>query len=190
MRIHEKTWENPRKHEKLEITRHEVTFRWSNCECWDPKVGGFLKSTQATSCGHFLNWKLTPENPLWTPCPWPPWPWFSCEKSLKIFEDLWKTRNFERHFKNLDLAGKWVQRAQICLVCKLVFRATHSVLHYFWSVQWLQSGAQRSHERAPQNVQMTLKDQSFVSKLKLLFVRLPEDVWPSNFGKCLKMPQR
>jgi hypothetical protein len=37
---------------------------------------------------------------------------------------------------------------------------------------------------------MTLKDQSFVSKLKLLFVRLPEDVWPSNFGKCLKMPQR
>ncbi len=56
----------------------------------------------------FPNESLPPKPPLWTPCPWPPWPRFSCEKSLKIFEVLWKIRNFERHFKNLDLAGKWI----------------------------------------------------------------------------------
>jgi hypothetical protein len=33
---------------------------------------------------------------------------------------------------------------------------------------------------------MTLKDHSFVNKFKVLFVCIPEDVWPSNFGKCLK----
>jgi hypothetical protein len=38
------------------------------------------------------------------------------------------------------------------------------------------TGAQQSHEQAPQNVQMTLKDQSFVSKFKVSFVCLPEDV--------------
>jgi hypothetical protein len=36
---------------------------------------------------------------------------------------------------------------------------------------------------------MTLKDQSFVNKFKVSFVCNPEDVWPSNFGKCLKMSQ-
>ncbi len=40
------------------------------------------------------------------------------------------------------------------------------------------------------NVQMTLKHQSFVNKSKVLFVCLPEEVWPSYLGKCLKMPQR
>jgi hypothetical protein len=29
-----------------------------------------------------------------------------------------------------------------------------------------------------------------VNKFKVLFVCNPEDVWPSNFGECLKMPQR
>jgi hypothetical protein len=36
--------------------------------------------------------------------------------------------------------------------------------------------AQQSHERSPQNIQMTLKVQSFVSKFKVSFVGLPEDV--------------
>jgi hypothetical protein len=65
--------------------------------------------------------------------------------------------------------------------------------------------AQRIHERAPQDIQMILKVQSFVSKFKVSsasspfrqqvqsFVRgivgLPEDVWPSNFGNFLKMSQ-
>jgi hypothetical protein len=79
------------------------TDRSSNFEHRDPKVGVFLKSTEATPCGHFSKWKLTPENPLWKPCPWP---WFSHEKLLKIFKVLWKIRNFERsHFKNLYIAG-------------------------------------------------------------------------------------
>ncbi len=33
---------------------------------------------------------------------------------------------------------------------------------------------------------MTLKDQSFVNKFKVSFVCLPEDVCPSNVGKCLR----
>jgi hypothetical protein len=33
-----------------------------------------------------LNKNLPPKTPLRTPCSWPPWPWFSCEKSLKIFK--------------------------------------------------------------------------------------------------------
>jgi hypothetical protein len=38
------------------------------------------------------------------------------------------------------------------------------------------TGAQQSHEQAPKNVQMTLKDQSFVNKFKVSFVCNPEDV--------------
>jgi hypothetical protein len=38
------------------------------------------------------------------------------------------------------------------------------------------SGAPQSHERDPKNVQMTLKDQSFVNKVKVSFVCNPEDV--------------
>ncbi len=36
----------------------------------------------------FLNESLLPKAPLWTPCSWPPWPWFSGEKPLKIFKVL------------------------------------------------------------------------------------------------------
>ncbi len=64
------------------------TVRWSNFERQDPKIGVFLQSTDATPCGYNLKWKLTPENPLRTPCSWQPWPWFSREKSLKIFKLL------------------------------------------------------------------------------------------------------
>jgi hypothetical protein len=38
------------------------------------------------------------------------------------------------------------------------------------------TGAQQTHERAPKNVQMTLKDQSFINKFKVSFVCLPEDL--------------
>jgi hypothetical protein len=38
------------------------------------------------------------------------------------------------------------------------------------------TGAQQSHQRAPKNVQMSLKDRSFVSKFKVSFVCIPEDV--------------
>jgi hypothetical protein len=80
-----------------------------------------------------LNESLPPRTPLRTPCSWPPWPWFTCEKSLKIFKVSWNIRNFDPHFKNLYLARKWVYRAEIGLVWKLGSRATHSVLHNFWS---------------------------------------------------------
>jgi hypothetical protein len=51
------------------------------------------------------------------------------------------------------------------------------------------TGAQQSHERAPKNVQMTLKDQTFVNKFKVLFVCLPEvcDLQIlGNAQKCLR----
>ncbi len=59
------------------------------CVCEKGKYNSNVK-LKLTPCGPFSKWKLTPENPLWTPCPRPPWPWFSCEKSLKIFKVLWK----------------------------------------------------------------------------------------------------
>ncbi len=45
---------------------------------------------------------------------------------------------------------------------------------------------QQSHEKALKNVQMTFKDQSFVSKFKVWFVCLPEDVWPFKVWEMLK----
>jgi hypothetical protein len=51
------------------------------------------------------------------------------------------------------------------------------------------AGAQQRQERDPKIVQMTLKDKNFVNKFKVSFVCNPEEVWPSNFGKCLKMPK-
>jgi hypothetical protein len=165
------------------------TVRWSNFERRDPKTGVFLKSTEATPCGYFFEWKLTPENTLWTPCPWPPWPWFPVKnrwRFSKFCTKKKKKRNHESHFKNLDLAGKWVWRVQCSLVWKLVFRVTYSVLKQFWSNHLLEH-IEAMNE--PQNVQMTLNGLSFVSKFKGLFVCLPEDVWHSNFRKCLKMPQ-
>jgi hypothetical protein len=41
----------------------EHTVRWSNFQRRDPKVGIFLKSTEATPWGYISKWKLTPENP-------------------------------------------------------------------------------------------------------------------------------
>jgi hypothetical protein len=38
------------------------------------------------------------------------------------------------------------------------------------------TGAQQSQQRAPKNVQMTLKDQSFANKVEVSFVCNPEDV--------------
>jgi hypothetical protein len=55
-----------------------------------------------------LNESLPPKTPLRTPFSWPPWPWFSREKSLKIFKVPWKIWNINPHFKNLYLARKWV----------------------------------------------------------------------------------
>jgi hypothetical protein len=46
------------------------TVRWSNFDCWHPKIVVFLRSTEATPCGHLFKWKLTPVNPLQTPCSW------------------------------------------------------------------------------------------------------------------------
>jgi hypothetical protein len=57
----------------------------------------------------------------------------------------------------------------------------------FWSDHLLEHSEAMNEPQ--KNVQMTLKDQSFVNKFKVSFVCLPEDVWPSNFGKCSKMPQ-
>jgi hypothetical protein len=81
-------WETVNEIEGKKRISFDCTVRWSNFDCRDPKMGVFLQSTEATHCGHHLKWKLTPENPLRTPCSWPPWPLFSREKWLKIFKVL------------------------------------------------------------------------------------------------------
>jgi hypothetical protein len=55
------------------------------------KWGFSCKVQRRPPCGHLLKWKLTPKNPLRTPCSWPPWLMFSREKSLKIFKVLKRT---------------------------------------------------------------------------------------------------
>jgi hypothetical protein len=168
-----------------------TTVRWSNFERRSkPQKWEFSwKVHKRPFADIILNESLPPNTTLWTSRPWPPWSCFSREKSLKSFKVSYKIRNFERNFKILYLAGKWVWRAQIGLVWMLVSRATHYDLQKKKLVG-PSTEEQRSHERAPQNVEMTLKVQSFVSKFKVLFVGLPGYVWPSNFWNCLKMPQR
>ncbi len=138
-----------------------------------------------------VNGSLPPKTPLWTSCPWPPWQWFSREKLLKIFKLCEKKKQPEIlsvtsiicilpeiGFKELKLVycGKaCFQGYTFCFTTFLVRPST---------------GAQQSQERSPKNVQMTLKDPSYMSKFKVLFVCLPEDKWPSNFGTCLKMHQK
>ncbi len=127
----------------------------------------------------FLNESLPPKTPLWTPCSWSPWSWFSREMSYKTLTLTLKICILQEN------GFKW---AYIGLVWKLVLRATHSVLLYIWSDHLLEHS--KAMHGSPKNAQMTLKDQSFVKKFKVLFVCIPEDVWPSKFGKCLKMPYR
>jgi hypothetical protein len=74
-----------------------------------------------------------------------------------------------------------------CLIESLFF-GLHILFHTILgqTIYWSTAKPRTS----PKNVQMTLNDQSFVSKFKVSFVVLPEDMWHSNFGKFLKIPQR
>jgi hypothetical protein len=107
----------------------DSTVRWSNFVYWDPKMGVFLQSTGSTPCGH-LKWKLTPKNPLWTPCSWPLWPWFSCEKSLKIFKIKKKEKKNTKRWPSLQkpVSCKKMGLESSHLVWKLDLRAAHCVL--------------------------------------------------------------
>ncbi len=53
---------------------------------WTQKWGFSCKVQRRPPADIFLNESFPPKTPLRTPCSWPPWPWFSREKSLKIFE--------------------------------------------------------------------------------------------------------
>ncbi len=94
----------------------------------------FLLSVEATPWGHLLKWKLTPQK---HPCGHHVHGRHGHRSPVKIVEDFEsfckKKQNFDPHFKNLYLARKWIQRAHIGIVWKLVSRATHSVLKHFWS---------------------------------------------------------
>ncbi len=39
---------------RFDLTALVPTFRWSNFDCRDPKMGVFLQSTEATPCGRVL----------------------------------------------------------------------------------------------------------------------------------------
>jgi hypothetical protein len=72
------------------------------------KWGFSCKVQRRPPCGHLLKWKLTPENPpvntmfmtvMAMVLPW---------KIVEDFQSFVKIRNFDPHFKNLNLARKWV----------------------------------------------------------------------------------
>jgi hypothetical protein len=164
------------------------TVRWSNFDHRDRKMGVFLQSTEATPCGHLLELKLTPENPpadtMFMAAVAMVLPWKIVEdfqslvKNMKLWPSFWKSVSCKKMGLN---SSHWS-----CL--KACFKG-----YTFCFTPFLvrsSTGAQRGHEGPSKNVQMTLKDQSFANKLKVLFVCIPELVWPSNFGNCLKMPQR
>ncbi len=109
------------------------TVWWSNFDPWNPKFEISCKVQRRPTADIILKESLPPKTPLWTPCSWPPWPWSSHEKLLKIFKISWKIQKVDPHFKNLYHARKWLWRAHISLVWKLGLRATHSVLQHFWS---------------------------------------------------------
>ncbi len=160
---------------------------FTDCRYDAQKWGFFCKVQRRPPADIFSNESLPPKTPLRTPCSWPPWPWFSREnvedfqsfvKNTKLWLSLWKSVSC----KNMRLKSSHWFCLKVCLkgytFCFTTFLDSPS------------TGAQQSHERTPKNVQMSLKDQSFVDKFKVSFVCTPEDAWPSNFGKCLKMPQR
>jgi hypothetical protein len=95
-----------------------------------------------------------------------------------------KKPNFDPPFKNLYLAKKKGFKELTLVACSKGYTFCFTTFLVRPS-----TGAHRSHEQTPKNVQMTLKDQSFLNKFKVSFVCIPEDVELSNFGKCLKMPQ-
>ncbi len=114
-----------------------------------------------------------------------PWPWFSRQKWLKIFKvsmkkntKLWPSRYKSVYCKKMGLKSSRWSSLKACFKGYTFYFTTFLVRP--------STGAQRGHERPPKNVQMTLKDQSSVNKFKVLFLCIPEDVWPSNFGKMLK----
>ncbi len=153
------------------------------------KMGVFLQSTEATPFGHLLKWKLTPENP---PCRHHVHDRHGHGSPVKY---RWRFSKFCKKYETLALTFK---KSVSCK--KMGLKSSHwSCLkacfkgYTFCLTRFLvrpSTGAQQSHERASKIVQIILKDQSFVNKFKVSFVFLPEDVRPTNFGKCLNMPQR
>jgi hypothetical protein len=151
-------------------------------------MGFFLQSTEATPCGHLLKWKLTPENPpadtMFMAAMAMVLPWKIVENFQSFVKKNYET--FTLTLKICILQDNGFKRAHIGLVWKLVLRATHSVLQHFWSDHLLE------HSEAMNDPQNTFKwpwKISFVNKFKVSFLCIPEVVWPSNFGNCLKMPQ-
>ncbi len=63
---------------------------------WTRKRGFYCKVQRRLPADMFLNESLPPKTPLRTPCSWPPWPWFSREKSefkeltMVLFESLFQ----------------------------------------------------------------------------------------------------
>jgi hypothetical protein len=98
---------------------------------------------------------------------------------LKIVEDFQsfvkkKIRHFEPHFKSLYLAKKIGLKSSHWSSLKACFKGYTFCLTTF--LVRPSTGAQRGHERPQKNVQMTLKDQSFVNKFKASFMCIPEVV--------------
>ncbi len=146
-------------------------------------MGVFLfQSTEATPCGHILKWKLNPKNPaadtmfmaaVAMVLPWKIPEDFQGFVKYKTLTLTLKTCIFQENgFKELTL-----------VLYESLFQGLHILIHNIFG-QTISTRAQRSHERAPQ------KKFKWPWKIKVSFLCLPENVWPSNFGKCSKMPQK
>ncbi len=108
----------------------------------------FLRSTEATPCGHLLKWKLIPRK---TPCGHHVhgrhghgspvknrWSYSKfCRKNTKLWPSLWKFVSSKKMgLKSLH----W-----FCLKA-WIKRATHSVLKHFWSDHLLDQKKKRSND--------------------------------------------
>jgi hypothetical protein len=88
-------------HPWLSDIEHSDPVRWPQFDHQDPKMGVFLKSKQASPCGHSLEWKLTPKTPsadtMFLAAMAMVHPWKIVEdlqvsyKSTKLWPSLWKS---------------------------------------------------------------------------------------------------
>ncbi len=155
-------------------------------------MGVFLLSTEATPRGH-LEWKLTPK----TPCGHHV---HGRHGHVSPVKSRWRFSKFRKKYETLTLTLKICTFSlfskngfkELTLVLfGSLFYGIHIVFYSIFgqTINWSTAKPQTSPKRKKKTFKWPWKI-SFVNKFTGSFVCLPEDVWPSNFGKCLKMPQR
>jgi hypothetical protein len=150
----------------------------------------FLQST-VTAGGHLLKWMLT----LITPSRHNVHGRHGHGSPVK---NCWRFSKFRKKYETLTHTSK------ICILQEKGFKeftlvlfesfvqGLHILFYIFGqTIYWSTAKPWTSPKKRSNDPDLgPPKDESFVNKFKVSFVCIPEDVWTSNFGKCLKMPQR